>query len=168
MPRAAYTHEQVAEVFHDGYIPEPNSGCWLWFKGWTEQTPSHRYGWLCAKGKVVRAHRYSWELHNGPIPKGLLVCHKCDTPACVNPKHLFLGTHKDNMQDCSKKGRVRAPIGEASPFAKLTEEQVREIRATPGGWRRDGGVSNKKMAKKYGVGITIIHNIRAGEKWKHL
>lgn len=81
-------------------------GCWLWLgaKG------RRGYGYLHRGGKTdrhpIRAHRASWEIHFGAIPAGLWVLHKCDNPPCVNPNHLFLGTRKDNMDDCASKGRV--------------------------------------------------------------
>ena len=80
--------------------PEPNTGCWLW-----GGASARGYGYLKAKGKIHRVHRLSWERHNGPIPKGLCVLHKCDVTYCLNPGHLFLGTQKDNIHDAVKKGR---------------------------------------------------------------
>jgi hypothetical protein len=88
--------------FHAKYIPEPNSGCWLW-DGWVNGRGYGRFG----KGL---AHRISWELHRGPIPAGMNICHKCDVPPCVNPDHLFLGTQTDNMRDCARKGRLGAHV----------------------------------------------------------
>lgn len=75
-------------------------GCILWIKGL-----QHKYGSLRIGNKSWRAHRYSWTIHNGDIPNGMYVLHRCDTPACVNPEHLFLGTHSENMQDKISKGR---------------------------------------------------------------
>lgn len=92
----------LRERFNSRHIPVPESGCWLW------EGAVDRYGY----GKIrdnchrVQAHRVSWILHNGPIPEGLCVLHKCDVPGCVNPDHLFLGTNKDNTQDALKKGRL--------------------------------------------------------------
>lgn len=82
----------------------PGSGCWL-FAGATDDKG---YGLVSSRrgSAPLKAHRVSYEYHHGPIPRGLLVCHKCDTPACVNPEHLFLGTQLDNMRDCSAKGRL--------------------------------------------------------------
>ena len=69
------------------------------------------YGAIKHKGKIFGAHRLSYELKKGLIPDGVLVCHKCDNRKCVNPEHLFLGTYKDNMQDCKNKGRLVVPVG---------------------------------------------------------
>lgn len=87
-------------------IPEPNSGCWLWLGAYDRDG----YGRLqVGPGSPKAAHRASWEAFNGTIPHGLYVLHRCDLPACVNPDHLWLGTHSDNMRDCSAKGRLRRP-----------------------------------------------------------
>lgn len=86
--------------FLEGFAQNGLSACWLWTKA-----KSRGYGSLSVNNRRVTATRYSWELFVGPIPKGMFVLHSCDTPACVNPKHLFLGTHQDNMDDMVKKGR---------------------------------------------------------------
>lgn len=83
-----------------------DDSCWVW----KPMAGMNDYGRLKFGGptnKIVRAHRYSWELHNGPIPEGLFVCHHCDRPHCCNPRHLFLGTQVDNMRDKVAKGRNR-------------------------------------------------------------
>lgn len=84
---------------------DKTSYCW----NWTASSRGNGYGAFKFKGKVIDAHRVSWMIHNGEIPKGLFVCHKCDNRKCVNPDHLFLGTQKDNMQDCKNKGRLVTP-----------------------------------------------------------
>lgn len=88
------------------------------------------------------------------------VCHKCDTPLCINPDHLFLGTHSDNMRDKETKGRANHAIGNRHPRTKLTPEQVMEIRNSPcRGW---------KFRKKYGISGWNVAAIKAGRIWKHL
>ena len=100
---------------------DKTDGCWEW----TGCKKRHGYGKFFADGKDCFAHRWSYEAHNGPIPPGLFVCHKCDNPRCVRPDHLFVGTAKDNTQDCLKKGRFSLP----PPYkGKLTLEQVSVIR----------------------------------------
>lgn len=90
--------------FEAKYIPEPNSGCWLWL-GPVKIGRRQGYGQFTLEGKTVGAHRAAWRLFRGTIPDGLFVCHKCDVRTCVNPDHLFLGTHVDNMVDMESKGR---------------------------------------------------------------
>ncbi len=96
-PQARY-HQPKLE---DMYIPEPNSGCWLWLGSVTQSG----YGNAWTNGKNMRAHRLSWMIHNGDIPKEMCVLHRCDTPACINPGHLFLGTQLENIKDRDAKGR---------------------------------------------------------------
>ena len=97
--------------FENSYHPEPNTGCWLYEKvlnsdGYGVLLPSSKKT-AKIKRKKIFAHRYSYEIYKGQIPEKMLVCHKCDTPSCVNPDHLFLGTDQDNTDDKMKKGRNR-------------------------------------------------------------
>lgn len=99
---------------------------------WTGATDPKGYGIIRSGGAgspTVRTHRLAWELANGPIPAGMWVLHRCDTPGCCNPEHLFLGDHEANMRDMVEKGRARSLSGEASPKAKLSDADVRSLRA---------------------------------------
>lgn len=133
-------------IFHSMYIPEPNSGCYLW------EGPLHNwgYGWFHINGEHHRAHRYAWSLVNGPVPDGLHVLHRCDTPGCVNPDHLFVGTHKKNMEDKAQKGRVR---GGKRYVACLTDSQARMIRQIYTTWN----ISQREIARRVGVSQRTIN-----------
>lgn len=139
------------------------SGCWE-FVG----ASSAGYGiiWVgyTARGnkRAVRAHRLMWELAFGPIPPRILVCHVCDNRPCVNPGHLFLGTHKDNTRDMIAKGRAghRSHVGESNGRTRLTIDQVREIKQELG-----RGVGPTELRKRYGVGHGTITSIKSGRNW---
>lgn len=137
--------------------------CWLW-KG---SRLKAGYGQIGSGGKYGRpflAHRVSWEIHFGPIPEGLCVLHHCDNPPCVNPYHLFLGTHADNAHDREIKGRGNCAFGESAGAAKLTANEVIQIRET----YAKGDILKKDLAKQYPVCAGQIGNIIRGKKWKHL
>lgn len=107
-------------------------------------------------------HRYIWETNYGKIPDGLCVCHDCDTPNCINPKHLWIGTHADNMKDKKLKGRSRnggnvQRKGVASPLAKLTGSQVHVIRKSI--------MTGVALARRYGVSTTLISFVRNERKY---
>lgn len=145
--------------FMDFVSPEPNSGCWLWTGGLI----STGYGKMRHKGKMQRAHRVSYELHRGPIPTGMKVCHRCDVPTCVNPDHLFLGTDMDNAQDREAKGRGNQPKGERNRWAKLTAKQVGEIRA-----KKAEGQTARRIGLEYGISHRTVLDICHCKKWKHV
>lgn len=138
---------------------DKTESCWFWITGKDQD------GYGSFKGEVdgvvhSRAHRFSYALHKGPIPNGLLVCHTCDTPACVNPDHLFLGTSDDNMKDKIAKGRSRVAFGEAAGKAKLTEKQIVEILQDPRPYTA--------IASDYGVKSSTIGSIKQRVSWSHL
>lgn len=137
-------------------MPEPNSGCLLWFG------PVHCSGYphIKVRGVSYFMHRVAWELINGPVPAGLLVCHKCDIPACVNAHHLFVGTCADNNNDCDRKGRRNPEKGEKRYNAKLTNEVVRYIRFSDESY----GV----LAKRFGVAKPTIYKVKKRIGWKHV
>jgi hypothetical protein len=145
----------MMERFEKKFIPEPNSGCWLW----TAAAKGDGYGHFALNnGKPIGAHRASWMIYNGDIPDGMHVLHRCDVRCCVNPDHLFLGTNQDNVQDRQRKGRRPPTFGEANPKAKLTAIQVAAIRADPR--------SLSKTAAAYGVSRTHIGLIRQNKFWR--
>lgn len=108
--------------------------------------------------KRQQAHRFVYEECFGPIPEGLLVRHSCDNPPCVNPEHLVLGTNADNSNDMRIRGR--STKGSKSGTAKLNEQQVAEIRATP-----KEVESARSMALRFGVTEGTINNVRSGRRW---
>lgn len=115
------------------------------------------YGAFSISGKNKRAHRVSYELHKGKIPKGAFVCHTCDNPKCVNPKHLFLSTPKGNAEDCKRKGRTLTGI--KNPSRKLTQKQVTYI-------RQNLQIPSSKLAAKFTVSISSIQRIKYRRSWK--
>lgn len=135
-------------------------GCWEWVG------PADKDGYGVFRGvfedvPYQRAHRYSWALHNKQqIPKGMLICHQCDNPKCVNPDHLFIGTGGDNMRDKVAKGRHNAPKGAAAPTAILTEAQAQAILGDPRPYAL--------IAADYGVQPSTIGSVKARVSWAHL
>lgn len=136
------------------------AACWTWGGYRTSQG----YGTIKAGGKygtTLLAHRVSWSLENRrEIPEGLFVCHSCDTPACVNPAHLWLGTHTDNIRDAKRKGRLKRAAGESNDGAKLNNQQVLEIRSAVG--------KQADIAKKFGISHQTVWAIKNRERWSHL
>lgn len=169
MPRGIYPREAPSDRFERSYIPEPNTGCFLW----TGAVNHKGYGVFTIDGKSISAHRASWELSYGEIPSGAHILHRCDTPACVNPRHLFPGTAADNMADKVAKGRAasgdangarlrpdRLARGEAHGQAKLTAASVRAIRAAV-----DDGTSMRSLARRFGVSPRTIGRIAKATNW---
>lgn len=153
------------EQFSRRWIPEPNTGCWLW-TGATSGPWPFEYGRLIRRGgRLIKAHRESYEIHRGEVPDTLKVCHHCDTPLCVNPDHLFLGTQRQNLADMREKSRHPGPTplrGEAGNSAKLTEAAVREVRALK-------GVEPQRVtATRLGVSQSAIMRIVTRRNWKHV
>jgi hypothetical protein len=112
------------------------------------------------KGKTVRTHRLSYAFHNDVDPSDKCVCHTCDNPRCINPKHLFLGTHKENMEDMVVKGRAAPQIGEANAFSKLSSDSVKDIVEAI-----IVGRGNTDISEVYGVSHCTVSNIRTGKTW---
>lgn len=135
--------------------------CWEW-TGFTDKAG---YARITIRCRSLLGHVLSYLLHNGPIPGKLHVCHSCDNPKCVNPRHLWLGTHQENMADRDKKGRggVSGRWGEQIHFAKLTPEKVKEIRTCVA-----LGAKQVDMAKRFGVGKPAINSIVNNRTWKQI
>lgn len=146
--------QETLNARFDNKWAKDSSGCWLWHGS----ISSTGYGNIKFKGKVICVHRYAYERWVDIIPDGLYVCHTCDTRNCINPDHLFLGTHKDNMEDMTRKGRR---CGELNSSSKLTEKNVKEILASPPG-------STKELAKKYKIHRSTVNAIKAGKLWGHV
>lgn len=133
-------------------IHKTKSGCWEY----TGCIQSNGYGRVRRKKGngffTYHAHRYVYEQMNGPIPIGLMVCHKCDNRKCVNPAHLFLGTQQENLLDSAIKGR--------NVSAKLNPEAVRDIRSST--------LSGAELGRKYNVTGEAVNYVRRGETWRHV
>lgn len=139
---------------------EKTDGCWIWTGPFNTTA---RYGSMRFGSIKMLSHRYSWVLHNGTIPDGLVVCHKCDNPPCVNPEHLFLGTHHDNVHDKMKKNRAVNVIGSKIGCAVFVESEVFDIRV-----RAASGESVKSLAKEYEASETAVRQLVKGNTWKHV
>lgn len=133
---------------------EKTDYCWLW----TSRTNRQGYGRI---GSTATAHRRSYEYYKGKIPKGMCVCHICDVPLCVNPSHLFLGTHKDNSQDAVSKGRQAK--GSKIRTSILTEELVLQIRKM-----RLSGKEYKEIADYFNVCWGTVCGICNNREWTHV
>ena len=135
----------------------PEAGCWIWMGA----TQVRGYGELISHNRKYLAHRASYEAFVGEIPKGMYVCHSCDNVYCVNPAHLFLGTQKQNLQDMASKGR--STRGQRNPMAKLTEEEVKDIK-----YFLSIGINDSDIAKQYEVTRGAINLIKQGKRWNHV
>jgi HNH endonuclease len=136
---------------------EPDD-CWEWIS----YKFSNGYGAIKVDGQNVGAHRISYKLNVGD-PKDLHVCHKCDNPSCVNPKHLFLGTNLENTQDRNRKNRQAKPMGILHPNVKLSEQDIIDIRE-----KINQGRTQRSIAKDYGISQQQVCAINTKKAWKHL
>lgn len=141
--------------------------CWEW-RGYRMPFGHGQFRANAIARRPMLSHRVSWMIANGPIPRGLCVCHKCDNPCCVRPDHLFLGTVGDNQRDMAKKGRHPRnktgylPTGKSHHYykkgPKITREQAQTIRKSTG--------TNIEIGAKYGVDPSLISRIKSGEVWR--
>jgi hypothetical protein len=149
----------------DKYIPyeerfwssvSKSDGCWEWTGHLV-----HGYGYIRKEYRRIRAHRASWEMNCGPVPRGLMVLHSCDNRRCVNPAHLRLGNHCENMADRDSRGRQAA--GSRQHSAKLNDATVVEIKRLLA-----GGATIKSLAPIYNVSKSTIAAVSSGRLWRHV
>jgi hypothetical protein len=148
--------ESIRRRLEEKSIPEPNSGCLLWFGAYHQ----FGYGRLNIDGEIISAHCLSYAVSNGIVGASDQVLHRCDVPSCINPAHLYLGDDKQNAADRMARGRNPCRKGENAGRAKLTDEQVRAIRADPR--------SLRKIAAAYGISKGPVTAIKAGRSWSHV
>ena len=146
--------------FENKFIPEPNSGCWLWFGALHNKLG---YGSFRYLGNTVKAHRASWLIYNGKIEENKCVLHKCDNPFCVNPKHLFIGTQQDNISDMKAKGRAKGVVGSRHHNSKINEEQVIQIRNLS-----KNGVKFKELLTMFDIKKSMLSYVLNRTFWKHV
>lgn len=180
----------ILERFHEKYEKVPFSGCWIWTHAKMAKGGYGRITFKQGSQVGVGAHRVSWELHNGPIPNGMWVLHRCDVPACVNPDHLFLGNASDNALDAVSKGRHNngrkkfmetfcGPICPRWVRSKRKSDKKRKGAENQKGsnnhnakldWEKVRDIRTRRMnmaafARLYGVSHKTIRNITYGVKW---
>jgi len=148
-------------------ILKSESGCWLW----QASSRGNGYGAFKYKNKTIDAHRVSWILHYGEIPENMHVCHKCDIRRCVNPSHLFLGTHSDNMKDCYKKKRMTLPekgrfIKGNTPSRKIYSDNF--VQLILDGMLHKGKMSFKQLSNLFGVSYQFIRDLNRGRTYRLL
>ncbi len=156
----AYNTLSLSEKLSTKAIPQGD--CLVWIG----QKNPQGYGRLRIKGNHRPAHRLAYELHIGPIANGMVICHTCDNPACINPKHLFAATQHDNIADMWQKGRAKVLKGESKPNSKLTAEQVIEIRRRYNHYDRCNGTY--ALAREFGVNRVTIRHLIIRKTWKHV
>lgn len=134
--------------------------CWLW----QGNTSNGGYGKIRYNGKAEQVHRLSMFAFNDfDLNSKEFICHKCDVPNCINPDHLFIGTHQDNMTDMANKGRAHKRLGENNASAKLKNKDAVEIIE-----RLTKGESCTALAREFKVSKSLIHKIKQGKNWKWL
>ncbi len=137
---------------------DKSGDCWEW----SGAVIGSGYGHLWVEGKTILAHRYSYSLVHGFVPDGMLVCHRCDNKRCVNPDHLFVGTHRDNTLDAVSKGRMGGR-GEKNDNSKLCKEDVREIRRL-----YSLGVTQRVLGEMWKTSQANVSLVVLRKRWRHI
>lgn len=132
--------------------------CWIW-----TGAKKGGYGYIKYKGKTLAMHRYMFEKYNHEIPKNMNICHKCDNPACVNPKHLWLGTQKDNIRDMFSKKRNNNKNGVNHERTKITEEEAIQIKK-----HYKKGIKPTTICRLMNLPYSTVYKICINENWKHI
>lgn len=158
MERKARSLEFCQKRFMSHVVQGLPDECWLW--NGARSGTGHQYGQAGYQGRRYTAHRLAYILFVGPVSDDLEVCHSCDTPLCVNPSHLWLGTHADNMRDMTQKGRLRAACSPGRTPYKLTPENIEQIHAL-----LLQGVSHRSIAAQFKVSQPMISHIKNGKNW---
>jgi hypothetical protein len=158
----------LEERFNKSYKINKETGCWDWTRSLFKQGYAKIETNEKEKRVCLRAHRLSYSIYKGDIPKGMLVCHSCDNVKCVNPEHLWLGSHLDNINDCINKKRRATNykwkiFGESHHGSKLTNIQVKDIKI-----RLNGGEMGKDLSKEFNVCKQTISLIKNNKRWKHI
>lgn len=151
---------KLVKRFSEKWKLNSDSGCWEW----TASLAGKGYGQIKIPGerKQMYAHRLSWMIHKGEVPQGKSVLHRCDNPKCVNPNHLFVGTHQDNSTDM--KGKGRHLYGERNDRSILTESDVRAIKTL----LEEGSLPQWRIAEMFGIQQMQVSRIKRGLRWSHV
>ena len=159
--RKKLRNTSIHEKLYELSMPVTESGCWIWLQYCLPQG----HGRVFFRGRLWSTHRAAWEAFKGPIPQGAHVLHKCDVPCCVNPDHLYIGDHAQNMRDVKERGRsVGKLAGTKNPHSTLDDTKVREIRSR----YQSGRFTQKQLSQEYGVAQTAISTIVRRQSWKHI
>lgn len=148
------------DAYLQSHIERQDNGCWFW----SGRRNRRGYGvaWTPASRSPQGAHRAAYEAWVGPIPEGMLICHRCDNPPCINPAHLWAGTQSENIEDMWRKRRGFDVRGEGNGRAKLTADDARIIRSLR------GIETQESLAKRYGITQGAISRIQSGKAWGHV
>jgi hypothetical protein len=155
------SRENISKMSQERFFQKikKTEACWIWTgrKNWKG------YGEVKCNNKSYKSHRLSWIIHFGCIPEKMCILHKCDNPCCVNPNHLFLGTHQDNMIDMFQKGRGNRAFGTRVTPSKLNEEKVRSL-------RNDfySGMKRDDILMKYSISKRAMYLVAKRITWKHV